>query len=135
MKDEEEVLFSLNSLFVIVSVDFDEKLQLWKVQLKTTDERSKSVAEYYKSIQQGVDYYSSMIYFGRLLVYELGQIDQAEKYFQILLKSLPSDHSNIASVHNWIGVVHDKRHNLDLALEYYEKAYAIRKQQLPSDHP
>ncbi|CAF5030685.1 unnamed protein product, partial [Rotaria sp. Silwood1] len=133
--EEREVLFSLNSVFEIVSVNFDKEFDLWKIQLKTTDEGSKNVEEYAKSIERGVDYDSPMIYFGRLLLYELSQIDQAEKYFKILLKSLPSDHSDIASVYNWIGVVHDKRNNFDQALEYYEKAYAIRQEQLPSDHP
>ncbi|CAF1590320.1 unnamed protein product, partial [Adineta steineri] len=135
IEGEEEVLFNLNSLFKIVSVCFDPKLNIWKVLLNATDEGAEKVEEYLAFSKQQMEESSPLIYFGRLLLNELGQVDRAGKYFNMLLKSLPHDHPDIASVYNGIGVVHDKRNELNLALKNYEIAYGIRQKQLPSNHP
>ncbi|CAF3681048.1 unnamed protein product [Rotaria sp. Silwood1] len=89
----EEVLFNVNSLFKIHSINFDSTLGLRKVEFNTTE-------EYLKLAESQIQDYIPIIYFGRLLMYELGQVDRAENYFNMLLKSLPSDHPHIASVYN-----------------------------------
>jgi hypothetical protein len=88
IEGEEEVLFNLNSFFKIRSVYFDSTLDLWKVQLHATDEGLEKVEEYLKLSKQEMEECSPIIYFGRLLIVELGQVDRAGKYFNILLKSL-----------------------------------------------
>jgi tetratricopeptide (TPR) repeat protein len=135
MEGEEEVLFNLNSLFKIHSVNFDSTLNLWKVQLNATDEGAEKVEEYLTLSKQQMEETSPIIYFGRLLWNELGQVDQAGKYFNMLLKSLPADHPDIAAVYNNIGNVHDQRDELNLALKNYEIAYEIRRKHLLPNHP
>ncbi|CAF0934735.1 unnamed protein product [Adineta steineri] len=135
MKDEEEVLFNLNSLFKIVSVCFDPALTVWKVQLNATDEGAEKVEEYLLLTKQQMEECSPLIYFGRLLLYELGQVDRAGKYFNMLLKSLPHVHPDLAAVYNNIGAVHYKRKDFNLALKNYEIAYEMRRKQLPPNHP
>ncbi|CAF1243343.1 unnamed protein product [Adineta steineri] len=135
IKGEEEVLFNLNSLFKIVSVCFDSTLAVWKVELNTTDEGAEKVEEYLLLSKQQMEEYTPLIYFGRLLMLELGHVDRAGKYFNMLLKSLPHDHPNIAAVYNNIGTVHAKRDELNLALKNYEIANEMRRKQLPSNHP
>ncbi|CAF3931252.1 unnamed protein product [Adineta steineri] len=135
IKGEEEVLFNLNSLFKIVFVCFDSKLTVWKVELNATDEGSEKVEEYLLLSKQAMEGCSPLIYFGSLLLNELSQVDRAGKYFNMLLKSLPHDHPDIAAVHNNIGAVHEKRNELNLALKNLEIAYEMRRKQLPSNHP
>ncbi|CAF1022381.1 unnamed protein product [Adineta steineri] len=135
IKGEEEVLFNLNSLFKIVSVGFDSKLTVWKVELNATDEGAEKVEEYLLLSKQQMEEYTPLIYFGRLFLYELGQVDRAGKYFNMLLKSLPHDHPDIAAVYNHIGAVHYDRNELNLALKNFEIAYEMRRKQLPSNHP
>ncbi|CAF1447691.1 unnamed protein product [Adineta steineri] len=135
IKGEEEVLFNLNSLFKIVSVCFDSELNVWKVELNATDEGSEKVEEYLLLSKQAMEECSPLIYFGSLLLNELGQVDRAGKYFNMLLKSLPHNHPDIAAVYNGIGVVHDERKELNLALKNYEIAYDLRRKQLPSNDP
>jgi hypothetical protein len=98
IKTEEEIIFNRNSIFKIHSVQFDSRLKLWKIQLNTTDEESQKVQGYLKLAKQQMEVYSPIIYFGRLLLDELGQVDRAKEYFEMLLKSLPSDHPDIGSV-------------------------------------
>ncbi|CAF1408189.1 unnamed protein product [Adineta steineri] len=135
IKREEEVLFNLNSLFKIVSVCFDSELNVWKVQLSTTDEGAEKVDEYLLLSKQRMEASSPLIYFGSLLMNELGQVDRAGKYFNMLLKSLPHDHPDIASVYNSIGGVHSARSELNLALKNIEIAYEMYRKQPPSNHP
>ncbi|CAF1512603.1 unnamed protein product [Adineta steineri] len=134
MEQEQEVLFTLNSLFNILSVDLDPKLEVWKIKLITADDDTENVEKYMKSVERGTNFDSPMVYFGRLLLYELNQMDRVEKYFNMLLRSLPSDHPDIASVYNWMGVLYDKKGKGKLASEYYQKAYEIRQKRLPPDH-
>ncbi|CAF0948433.1 unnamed protein product [Adineta steineri] len=134
-EDEEEVLFNINSLFKIVSVCFDSKLTVWKVELNATDEGAEKVEEYLSLPEQQMEEYTPLIHLGRLLLNELGQVGRAGKYFNMLLKSLPQDHPDIAAVYNNIGIVHKRRDELNLALKNLEIAYEIRRKQLPSNHP
>ncbi len=131
---EQEIIFNLNSTFKIHSVDFDKTLNLWIVQLNTTDDGSEKLREYLIVAKQEIEECSPMIYFGCLLLNQLGQVDQAKKYFEMLLKSLPSDHPDIDSVYNNIGNVHGKRDELNLALKNYEFGYEIRRKRLPPNY-
>ncbi|UJR19231.1 hypothetical protein I4U23_022360 [Adineta vaga] len=130
IKSEEEVLFSLNTVFKIEFVGFDSELNIWKIKLITTNEGTEKIQEYIKSIEQRLDEYPPIIYFGRLLIKDLGQINRAEKYFEMLLKTLPSNHEHISAVYNQIGNIHDRRGNLNLALKYFELAYQTGQKQL-----
>ncbi|UJR13123.1 hypothetical protein I4U23_000147 [Adineta vaga] len=71
---------------------------------------------------------SPITYFGWLLLHKLGEINQAEKYFQILLNTLTNDHQDIPSIYNGIGSVYSQRNQLDLALENYRIALKIRQE-------
>lgn len=135
IEGEEEVLFSLNSLFKIQSVNFDSTFSLWKVQLHTTDEGAEKVEEYLALSKRELEESTPLIYFGYLIKNGLGQVDRAGKYFSVLLESLPSDHPDIASVYNGIGNVHNSKDELNLALKNYKIAYEIRQKRLPPNHP
>jgi tetratricopeptide (TPR) repeat protein len=134
IEDSEKVLFNLNSLFKIHSINFDSTFDVWKVQLNTTDECSEKVEEYLKMSKLEMVEPKAIINYGHLLLYELGDIDRADKYFNILLKLLPDDHTDIASVYNNIGNVHNLRDEWDLALKNFEKGYEIRKEKLEPVH-
>ncbi len=127
IKGEQEIIFNLNSTFKIHSVNYNKTLNLWIVQLNTTDDGSEKLRKYLTEMEDNYP----MIYFGRLLLKQLGQVDQGKKYFEILLKSLPSDHPDIDSVYNDIGNVHDKKDEL----KNYEIGYEIRRKRLQLNHP
>ncbi|CAF1240591.1 unnamed protein product [Adineta steineri] len=115
----------------LTSVLFEIK----KVQLNVTDEGAEKVEEYLSLSKQQMEEYTPLIYFSRLLWKELGQIDRAEKYFNMLLKSLPHGHPDIATIYNSIGIVHERRNELNLALKNFRIAYEMRRKQLPSNYP
>jgi tetratricopeptide (TPR) repeat protein len=135
MKDEEEVLFALSAVFKIESVILDPKQNIWKVKLTATDEGTEKVQEHITWVKQRLDEYPPIIYFGRLITKEFGQIDRADKHFEMLLKSLPSNHADIAAVYKQIGNVRDRRGDLNSALKNYKLAYEIGQQQPVPNYP
>ncbi|CAF3795402.1 unnamed protein product, partial [Rotaria sordida] len=135
IQGEEEVLFNLNSVFKIKSFDYNSTYLCWMLELVTTDECSDMIQQYLTFSEQQLDEYPPVIKFGRLLLNEMGQVNQAGKYFNMLLKSLPFDHPDIASVHNATGNVCERKGEFNLALKNYELAYQIRQEKLSSDHP
>ncbi|CAF3449360.1 unnamed protein product [Rotaria socialis] len=135
IKDEEEVLFNLNAVFKIGSITFNSTTNIWSVKLTATDEGSEKVQAYMIWIKQELDEHTPLIYFGRILLFELGQVDPAKRYYEMLLKSLSYDHADIASIYNSIGHVYRCSCDLNLALKHFELAYEIRRKRLLPDHP
>ena len=133
--DEGKVLFNLNAPFKIQSVVFDSLLDVWKVELRTTNECSNKVEEYLTMSKFQMEESSPIINYGYLLLYELCDIDRADQYFNLLLRLLPADHEDIGSVYNNIGNVHNLRDEWDTALKNFELGYEIRKKRLPPEHP
>ncbi|CAF3102904.1 unnamed protein product [Rotaria socialis] len=130
---EQEVLFSLGSVFKIDTVQWDSHQQVWKIEMTATDDGSKNVEEYINSIRQEIDDISPTILFGALLVNEMGQIDKAEKYFDMLLRTLPKDHRDIADIYDQIANIFVEKRNLNMALENYLCAYEIRRSRFDSN--
>ncbi|CAF1038058.1 unnamed protein product [Adineta steineri] len=135
MKGEEEVLFGLNTTFRIDSIKMDKTLNMWNIKLSTTTEGNTRIEEYMKLQEEQMKDYSPMVYFGRLLLNELGKVEQAEKYFKKLLITLPPNHSDISDVYSNIGAVYSSKGEKNLALQNYEESYRIRQKVLPKNHP
>ncbi len=56
---------------------------------------------------------------GAFLWCDIVYVDHAKIFFEKLLKNLPSNHSDILFIYNYIGAVHNEKHEWDLALENY----------------
>lgn len=123
-KDEENILFNLNILFKINSVNFDTTFNLWKVQLTVTDEGKDKIEEHLSAFKHEMKQSSPVIRMGRLFINQSDQVNCAEKYFHMLLKTFPSDHPDI---YTSIGNIDMDRNELDLALKNHEKAYELHQ--------
>ncbi|CAF1166905.1 unnamed protein product [Rotaria sordida] len=136
MEGEQEVLFGLRSVFKINNIRFDPKLCCWKIQMTATDEGSVHIQGYLDAKRKQIDdLNSAIVLFGRLLFLELGQMDKAEKYFRMLLKTLPPEHEDFASACNNLGNVLYGKNQLNLAFDYFARAYILRRQRLRPQHP
>jgi tetratricopeptide (TPR) repeat protein len=129
-----EILFYINSLFKIDSVEYDTINKIWNIKMTSSNDGTKRINKYLKLMQKEMDYHSPIIYFGHLLWNELGQINQAEIFFQILLKSLSNDHKDIPSIYIELGNINDEMEEYNLALKNYQYALDIREKQIPKDY-
>lgn len=136
MQGEREVLFSLGAAFIVTDVNYDLSMNVWKVYLTATDEGSQQVREYFDFIQNQLEAeYSPIILFGYLLWRDIGEVNKAQKYFEILLNTLPDYHEDFPSIYHQIGSIFYEKGEWNMALDFYTKAYDLRCQRLPTDHP
>jgi tetratricopeptide (TPR) repeat protein len=131
---EKEVLLSHGASFKIDSVEKNWNLNVWEVKLTATDEGSDYVQEYKLFLQESMIDQSPDLLFGAFLWRDLEYIEHAKIYFEKLLKKLPSNHSDVPFVYNYIAAAYYEKNEWDLALHYYLRAYAIRQEQVPLNH-
>ncbi|CAF1040936.1 unnamed protein product, partial [Didymodactylos carnosus] len=162
--DEDEVLFEIGATFEVVSIKHDETLNMWIVKLKTTDKNSKIANDHIETNRKEMNESSSKIMFDKLLSeirkYDKSQeyfenllanpkdgdiaeiySCQYERALEYQLKSLniteklfPLGHPSLAFSLNNTADVYEKMNNLNIALEYYERALIMYKQFLPKEH-
>ena len=77
-------------------------------------------------MQDGLVYYYKEVYSKALEYYKLS--------LDIRKKTLPDNHSDLASSYNNIGLVYDDEEDYEKAIEYYKKSLNIMKISLPN-HP
>ncbi|CAF1285744.1 unnamed protein product [Adineta steineri] len=103
---------------------FNEAEELYNVLLEQTYDESQKQHYYnqlgYAKDDQG-DYEKAIWYY--------------EQGLEICQKTLPSNHSDLATSYNNIGLVYDKIGEYSKALSFYVKALDIREKALPSNHP
>ncbi|CAF0861109.1 unnamed protein product [Rotaria sordida] len=131
---EKEILFNINSLLKIDSIEYDSINNLWNIKLIANHDETKHINEYLKWIQNETDYHSTMIYFGHLLWNNLGQMTQAKNYFHILLKSLSNNHTDIPKIYIELGHINNEIGEYNSALHNYQCALNIYQKQIPKDN-
>jgi tetratricopeptide (TPR) repeat protein len=90
---ENEVLFSLSSVFKVLNVCEESERNRWRVHLQTTDEGRELIDEYKHISLMDDECPTSEIVFGRLLM-NMGQCAQAVKYFTSVTNRLDSTHQH-----------------------------------------
>ncbi|CAF1396045.1 unnamed protein product [Rotaria sordida] len=132
--DEKEVLFSHGASFKMDSLEKNFDLNIWEVKLTATDEGSDYVQEYKLLLQETIKDQSPTLIFGAFFWRNIEYIDHAKIYFEKLLQRLPSNHSDLPFIYNYIAAVNYEKYQWDLALENYQRAYAIRQKQVPLNY-
>ncbi|CAF0952618.1 unnamed protein product [Rotaria sordida] len=131
--EEKEVLFSIGTTFRIENIMYDVKLKIWRVPLTLTDDGLEHVQQYVNSMRKDLAETNPTRLFGKLLI-DMGQYSRAERYYELILNSLPKNHEDFPSLYHGLGYTHYVRGNYTQALKYDKVAYEIRKQILPENH-
>ncbi|CAF3577351.1 unnamed protein product [Rotaria sp. Silwood1] len=128
--NESEVLFDLGSTFEIISVKEDFQLNLWLIKLRASNKGTKIAKEYIELNRKEEEETSIELIFGKLLA-DMGQYDQALKYFQNLLLDDHTEKDDIATINNLIGTIYYHKDDFKQALQYYELAYNLMMNNKP----
>ncbi|CAF3546665.1 unnamed protein product [Rotaria socialis] len=131
---DNEILININCLFEIEAIEYDFMNNLWNIKIIANNDGNMRVNKYLTQIQKELDYPSRMVYFGYLLWNELGQINQAKNYFNILLKSLSENDENTPKIYLELGQINDEIKQYNLALQNYQSALDIYQKQLSKDN-
>ncbi|CAF1483920.1 unnamed protein product [Rotaria sordida] len=133
LQGEQEVLFSLGTVFCIEAVEFESTLDLWKIKMVATDELSNTIEEALNLTIRTEDR-SPSILFGNLLIDEYHFLDIAEQFFQMLLKTLPQNDEDIFDVYQSMSEIYRRKEQFQIALDMALKAYKLRRKVLPRNN-
>jgi tetratricopeptide (TPR) repeat protein len=134
MSDENEVLFSIGTVFKIENVDqFTD--DIWYVTLilsEQIDKNIQKIIDFYKRKLSENNKEATLSDLARFLV-AMGDFNKAEKYYQILLDDLLTDNDfsnvnqqiEIGGIHTALGQIYHDKGNYDEAMKKYEHALSI----------
>lgn len=126
---DQNILFNINSLFRIDSIEHDLSTNLWNIKITSI----KNCINYLNSVENKIDYHNSLIYFGYLLSNKYAQIDQAKNYFGILLNSLTNNDIDISEIYIQLAHINVKIEQFNIALQYYQYALNIYQKKVIKD--
>ncbi|CAF1184274.1 unnamed protein product [Didymodactylos carnosus] len=134
VKTENEILFSIGTVFRIESVEKQDFTNIWNIKLALTGEEDKELKTLTNQIRQEVRSESKLNSLGRLLQ-KMGKYIEAEQYYLVLLNETSPEDPYIATIHNNIGLIYNDMGDYSKALTYYEQALELELKRLGSNHP
>ncbi|CAF1629594.1 unnamed protein product, partial [Didymodactylos carnosus] len=125
MKDENEVLFSMGTLFQIGNISEESEKNCWIVKLELVSEQNEQLKQLTSQIKETTDDSNDLNTLGHLLL-EMGEVEKAEKYFKMLIDNTEPNHPDIWIFYENLAVLYDKKADFAQAMEYYKKAMRFR---------
>ncbi|CAF1360002.1 unnamed protein product [Didymodactylos carnosus] len=99
-ESENEILFTIGSVFKLKSIERDDQLNLWKICMSATDESMEQLKVQIKLMKLKYQYENNTnLLFGRFLL-DFGHYSKAESYFQLMLQL---DNEVTSSVYDYLG--------------------------------
>jgi Tfp pilus assembly protein PilF len=134
-EEEEEILFSMHSVFRIGQVKQIEatNTRLWPVELTLTGDHDPQLQELTKSMQKDTEGPTGWFRLGRLMM-KVAQYDKAEQVFEMILDRT-TDEKEIGRIYYYLGWIKDDQGKHAEAITYYEKSLKIQQKTLPANHP
>jgi tetratricopeptide (TPR) repeat protein len=132
MKDENEILLLMGSIFRISSVEIENNV--WIIKLIFTEQEDKQIiqlTDYQKTLLREKE---TVVLLGRHLQ-DMGENEKAKHYYNLILKDLPEDSMDVSSVYNNLGAMASNEYKNEEALNAYEKSLNINKKILSEIHP
>jgi tetratricopeptide (TPR) repeat protein len=131
-RDEEEVLFSMHTVFRIGEIKpTEDNTHLWQVNLELTSDQDQQLSTLTKQIRQETSGSTGYERLGKLLI-KIGQFQKAEELYQVLLDQTSNMYQK-SIFYQQIGDIKDNRGAYDDAILFYEKALEIKENFLPED--
>jgi tetratricopeptide (TPR) repeat protein len=132
---EEEILFSMHSVFRIGQVKQIEKNnnRLWQVDLTLTGDHDPQLQELTESMQDETKGPTGWYRLGRLMM-TVAQFDKAQQVFEMILDRT-TDEKEKGEIYHYLGWIKKDQGKYTEAIAYYEKSLKICQKTLPANHP
>ncbi|CAF1498591.1 unnamed protein product [Rotaria sordida] len=126
MKEEDEILFSMATVFRIKSVQRLHSEDFWTVRLVMNGEEDKELNKLANSIKNEIGHSNTLNTFGGLLI-KMGDFQNAEYYMLMLIKNSQfNDSITKATYYSNLTWIYNEQMNFDKALLWGEKALQLR---------
>ncbi|CAF0845836.1 unnamed protein product [Adineta steineri] len=132
--DEEEILFSMNTVFRIDDMQFIDN-RLWKVYLTLTSDTDEQLQRVIGSFRQELGVGTGQQQLAHLMM-KLDKNDIAEKIYSELRKFTTTDNwKELALIYNQLGSIDVAKGSYETALSFFKKTADIEKQFLSANDP
>jgi tetratricopeptide (TPR) repeat protein len=134
-QDEEEILFSMHSVFRIGQMKQIEKNnnRLWQVDLTLTGDHDPQLQELTKSMQEDTEGPTGWFRLARLMM-KVAQFDKAQQVFEMILNRT-TDEEEKGEIYNYLGWIKYDQGKYSEAITDFEKSLKIQQKTLPANHP
>jgi tetratricopeptide (TPR) repeat protein len=130
---ENEVLFSMHSIFRIVDLEHMHN-RIWNIQLKLTndnDPKLNSLTNFMRSEIQGPNATHRLASY----MLKISEWDKAKEIFEVILRDTPSKNLNeLSYIEHCLGWIYEEKGDFEQALTHYRKSLDIDMTYLPKDH-
>lgn len=130
MKDEDEILFSLGTIFRIESVESLNEY-IWIINLTLSGDEDSQIQNLRQYFQEKLDQTSSINDLGDFL-YKIGDYHRAQSYYRMILNKYPSDHRDLVMIYCNMGVLQHCQDNYREASNYFTTAFLLLSNSLLS---
>jgi tetratricopeptide (TPR) repeat protein len=123
IKDENEILFSVGTIFRIEEVlDVPGTTKDWFVTLKlVNDDDDNEITELRKELEKEFCKDCDLCSLGSVLI-KMGDYDKAERYFQIILEHVSTNQATIPLVYTHLGIIYHNKGDYQKAVKYHQQA-------------
>jgi tetratricopeptide (TPR) repeat protein len=125
--DESEVLFMLGSIFRLDDITRDND-QLWIIQMTLCSDDEHDLKQVLTDMKNQSGIGETNFHTLAKLLWKMGKLDLAEKYYSRLLNKLPSDNPLLSTLHAELSTIASQRNDYDKSVEHHKKSLKIKEQ-------
>jgi len=134
IKGEEEILFSMHSVFRIRQIKkLDSDNTIWEVVLTLTSQNDPQLHALTETVRKETKGSNGWHRLGKLMI-KLAKLDQAEELYRSLLRK-DEDLDTKADIVHQLGYIYSNQAKHEDAIAYYQTSLEIWKKCLPVNHP
>ncbi|CAF1148463.1 unnamed protein product [Didymodactylos carnosus] len=128
---EQEILFSLGTVFRIVSVK-QLDCGIWNVKLILNGEEDDQLRRLTNHMKKEIQGPNDFFIIGKLLL-KMGEYDRAEQFHLIMLENISDNEPDVGYIYNQLGLIYRERGNNQQALVYYTKSLDFQLKYVPEN--
>jgi tetratricopeptide (TPR) repeat protein len=131
--DESEVLFMLGSIFRLNSINRGDN-EVWIIRMALCSDDENDLKQVLLHMKQQIGSGETNLRILGKVLWKMGKLDLAEKYFNRLLKDLSPNDPLLSSLYEDLGELASLREDYDMSMQWHQKSLAIKdKNQLTSN--
>ncbi len=130
-REEDEVIFGLDTAFIITGIEYDAQHYLWNIQMTVSSETTQIRQSYRAFIYDRLRNTTATCLFGSNLVDIWSDYYQATMYFHNLLQTLPTEHIDRPLLYYHLGRVYRCLGKYQKAIGYLRCAELLQRRLLP----
>ncbi len=132
---ESEVLFMLGSIFRLESIDRNDDDEVWIIRMTLCTDDELDLKQVLMHMKQQIGSGDTNLRTLGTILWNMGRLDLAEKYFSRLVKELSHNDPLLSSLYEDLGKLASQRSDFDMSVQWHEKSLASKEQNQLSTKP